>query len=70
MDEVRLRTTACMYAQKYSTKEILHDVHVKNKEFKKNLVSVYTLKQHMSKIKKRGTRPYVIHDISTSGWSS
>ena len=40
----------------------------KNKEFKVgDLVLVYTLKQHTSKLKKRGNGPYVIHDISTSG---
>ena len=56
-----------MYAQKRRQKKF-HDAHVKNKEFKiGDLVLVYTLKQHASKLKKRGNGPYVIHDISTSG---
>ena len=40
---------------------------IKTKEFKKgDLVLVYTLKQHASKLKKCGLGPYVVHDISTS----
>ena len=31
------------------------------------MVLAYTLKQHASKLKKRGLGPYVVHDISTSG---
>ena len=56
-----------MYAQKRRQKKF-HDAHVKNKEFKiGDLVLVYTLKQHASKLKKRGNKPYIIHDISRSG---
>ena len=41
-----------MYAQKRRLKKF-HDAHIINKEFKKgDLVLVYTLKQHTSKLKK------------------
>ena len=67
LDETRLRAVAGMYAQKRRQKKF-HDTHVKNKEFMiGDLILVYTLKQHASKLKKRGNETYVIHDISTSG---
>ena len=34
---------------------------------KGDLVLVYTLKQHLSKLKKRGMGPFVIHELSASG---
>ena len=41
---------------------------MKNKNLSKgDLVLVYTLKQHASKLKKRGLGPYVVYDISSSG---
>ena len=56
-----------MYAQKRRLKQF-HDAHIVNKEFQKgDLVLAYTLKQHTSKLKKRGMGPYIIHDLSTSG---
>ena len=67
LDEFRLRAVAGMYAQKRRLKKF-HDAHVASKEFQKgDLVLAYTLKQHTSKLKKRGMGPYVIHDLSTSG---
>ena len=56
-----------MYALKRRQKSF-HDARNKTKELKKgNLVLAYTLKQHASKLKKRGMGPYEIHDISNSG---
>ncbi len=56
-----------MYAQKRRLKKF-HDAHIVNKEFQKgDLVLAYTLKQHTSKLKKRGMGPYIIHDLSSSG---
>ena len=56
-----------MYAQKRRLKQF-HDSHIINKEFQKgDLVLAYTLKQHTSKLKKRGMGPYVIHDLLASG---
>ena len=56
-----------MYAQKQRLKKF-HDAHIINKEFTKgDLVLAYTLKQHMSKLKKRGLGPYIIHNLSASG---
>ena len=56
-----------MYAQKRRLKQF-HDSHITNKEFLKgDLVLAYALKQHTSKLKKRGMGPYVIHDLSASG---
>ena len=67
LDEFRLRAVAGMYAQKRRLKKF-HDAHIINKEFKKgDLVLAYTLKQHTSKLKKRGMGPFVIHDLSSSG---
>ena len=67
LDETRLRAVAGMYALKKRQKSF-HDAHIKTKEFKiGDLVLAYTLKQHTSKLKKRGMGPYVIHNISTSG---
>ncbi len=67
LDETRLRAVAAMYALKRRQKSF-HDARIKTKEFKTgDLVLAYTLKQHTSKLKKRGMGPYLIHDISTSG---
>ena len=56
-----------MYAQKRRLKQF-HDSHIVNKRFQKgDLVLAYTLKQHTSKLKKRGMGPYLIHDLSSSG---
>ena len=56
-----------MYAQKRRKKQF-HDAHVINKDFQiGDLVLAYTLKQHTSKLKKRGMGPYVIHNLSSSG---
>ena len=67
LDEVRLRAVIGMYALKRRQKSF-HDARIKTKEFTKgDLVLAYTLKQHASKLKKRGLGPYVVHDISTSG---
>ena len=67
LNEVRLKAVAKMYAKKHRQKKF-HACHIKNKEFKiGDLVLVYTIKQHASKLKKRGNEIYVIHDISTSG---
>ena len=52
-----------MYALKHRQKSF-HNAKIKTKEFKKgDLVLAYTLKQHASKLKKRGLGPYVVHDI-------
>ena len=62
-----MRAVAGMYAQKRRLKQF-HDSHIINKGFKKgDLVLAYTLKQHTSKLKKRGMGPYLIHDLSPSG---
>lgn len=67
LDEFCLRSVAAMYAQKRRLKQF-HDAHIVNKEFaKRDLVLAYTLKQHTSKLKKRGFGPYIIHDLSASG---
>ena len=67
LDEFRLKAVSAMYAQKRRLKKF-HDAHIVNKDFKKgDLVLVYTLKQHTSKLKKRGMGPYVIHQLSASG---
>ena len=67
LDEFRLRAVAGMYAQKRRLKQF-HDSHIINKQFQKgDLVLAYTLKQHTSKLKKRGMGPYLIHDLSPSG---
>lgn len=68
LEKFCLRAVAGMYAQKIHLKKF-HDAHVINKEFKKgDLVLAYTLKQHTSKLKKRGMMgPYVIHNLSSSG---
>ena len=56
-----------MYAHNRRLKQF-HDSHIINKEFKGgDLILAYTLKQHTSKLKKRGMGPYVIHDLSASG---
>ena len=56
-----------MYAQKRRQKQF-HDAHIINKDFQiGDLVLAYTLKQHTSKLKKRGVGPYVIHHLSSSG---
>ena len=56
-----------MYAQKRRVKKF-HDSHIVNKGFEKgDLVLAYTLKQHTSKLKKRGMGPYLIHNLSPSG---
>ena len=67
LDEFRMRAVAGMYAQKRRLKQF-HDSHVINKQFQKgDLVLAYTLKQHTSKLKKRGMGPYLIHNLSNSG---
>ena len=67
LDETRLRAVDGMYALKRRQKSFF-DARIKTKEIQKgDLVLAYTLKQHASKLKKRGMGPYVIHDISTSG---
>ena len=67
LDEMRLRAVAGMYALKRRQSKF-HDSKIINKEFQiGDLVLVYTLKQHASKLKKRGHGPYVIHDLSLSG---
>lgn len=67
LDEFRLCFVAAMYAQKRRLKKF-HDAHIISKEFQKgDLVLAYTLKQHTSKLKKRGMGPYIIHDLSASG---
>ena len=67
LDEFRLCSIAGMYTQKRRLKKF-HDSHIINKEFKKgDLVLAYTLKQHTSKLKKRGMGPYVIHNLLSSG---
>ena len=67
LDETRLRVVAGMYALKHRQK-IFHDVKIKNKELQVgDLVVAYTLKQHISKLKKCSMGPHVIDDISTSG---
>ena len=56
-----------MYTLKRRQKSFF-DAKIKTKELQKgDLVLAYTLKQHASKLKKRGMGPYVIHEISTSG---
>ena len=66
LDETKLAALNGMYAQKCCQKQS-HDAYSKNKHFKiGDLVLAYTLKQHTSKLKKRGRRPYVIQDLSTS----
>ena len=56
-----------MHAQKRRLKKF-HDAHIINKDFQKgDLVLVYMLKQHTSKLKKRGMGPFVIHELSASG---
>ena len=56
-----------MYAQKRRQKQF-HDAHIINKDFQiGDLFLAYTLKQHTSKLKKRGMGPYVIHNLSSSG---
>ena len=58
---------ARMYALKRQQKKF-HDAKIINKEFQiGDLVLVYMLKQHDLKLKKRGHRPYMIHDLSSSG---
>ena len=55
-----------MYTFKHRQKSF-YDAKIKTKELKLgDLVLAYTLKQHTSKLKKRGMGPYVIQDISTS----
>ena len=67
LDELCLKAVAAMYAQKRRLKKF-HDAHIINKDFKVgDLVLGYTLKQHTTKLKKRGMGPYVIHDLSHSG---
>ncbi|MCO5577836.1 hypothetical protein L7F22_049587 [Adiantum nelumboides] len=67
LDETRLRAVASIYAQKRNMKSFF-DQHVINKEFAiGDYILMYTLKQHSRKLQKRGNRPYVIHDISSSG---
>ena len=54
LDEFWLRAVVGMYAQKRRLKQF-HNAHIVNKEFQKgDLVLAYTLKQHTSKLKKRG----------------
>ena len=54
LDEFFLQAVARMYAQKRRLKKF-HDAHIINKEFKiGDSVLTYTLKQHTSKLKKRG----------------
>ena len=61
LDEFCLRAVAGMYAEKRRLKKF-HDAHIINKELKKgDLVLAYTLKQHTSKLKKRGMGPFVTH---------
>ena len=56
-----------MYAQKRRQKQF-HDAHIINKDFQTgDLVLAYTLKQHTSKLKKRGMGPYAIDNLSSSG---
>lgn len=60
LDKFRLRAVAGMYAQKRRLKKF-HDDHIINKEFKiGDLVLAYTLKQHTSKLKKRGMNLWLI----------
>ena len=56
-----------MYALKRRQKRF-HDQKIISKEFQEgDLVLAYTLKQHTSKLTKRGRGPYVIDSLSPSG---
>lgn len=67
LGEIRLRVVAGMYALKCTQKQF-HNSKIISKEFNEgDLVLAYTLKQHTSKLSKRGQGPYVIAALSPSG---
>ena len=56
-----------MYALKRRQKQF-YDQKIISKQLQEgDLVLVYTLKQHASKLTKRGKEPFVIHSLSPSG---
>ena len=67
LDETRLDTITSVYALKRRQKQF-HDCHIITKHFKLgDLVLVFTLKELVAKLSKRGKGPYVISDLSPSG---
>ena len=67
LDETRLWAVAGMYALKQRQKQF-YDHKIISKQLQEgDLVLVYTLKQHASKLTKCGKGPFVIHSLSPSG---
>ena len=64
LGETRIRALVGMYPFKRRQKRF-HDQKITSKEFQEgDLVLAYTLKQHTSKLTKRGQGPYVIDSLS------